>query len=60
MQWCSAINTPFTQTTDYQCKKLPQDNNTTVDWCLKQQEAFILRGYLHCQTILCHEVALDV
>ena len=29
-KYCSIINTPFTQKTDYQWKKLPQNNNTTV------------------------------
>ena len=40
---CSAINTPFTQRTDYYWKKLPQDKKTAVDWCLKQLKDFILK-----------------
>ena len=43
MKCCSTINTPFTQRTDYQWKKLPQGNNTTVDWCSKQLNDFILK-----------------
>ena len=59
-KYCSTVNTPFTQKTDYYWKKLPQDNNTTLllMWCLKQLKDFILKfsisGTFFLQLVHCN------